>query len=86
MRVRLTPAAAGDLLALGRRFGALGCGADFRLCLGEMLARLGHEADDFPRAHRFVRRAVLRRYPCAVYFLVEDEAVVVLGAFSYLRG
>jgi len=37
----------------------------------------------FPRVHGDIRKAVLRRFPYSLLFLVEEEDIVVLGCFHH---
>ena len=38
-----------------------------------------------PKVHREFRRRLLRRFPCAVYFRIEDNEIVVFGLFHCAR-
>ncbi|GJG86466.1 hypothetical protein tb265_16470 [Gemmatimonadetes bacterium T265] len=54
-----------------------------------LLATVARSPERFPRAyggaHEDVRRALLRRFPSAVYFLVEPDGVVVLACGHFRR-
>ena len=39
----------------------------------------------FPEVHQGVRKVVLRRFPCSLLYVVEDDAVVVLACFHHRR-
>lgn len=39
----------------------------------------------YPPLHRQFRRRLLRRFPYALYFTVEDQEIVVLGLFHCAR-
>lgn len=52
--------------------------------LGHNLARIQEAPAQFTLVSQVVRRALLRRFPYAVYFVVEEEALVVL-AILHLR-
>jgi plasmid stabilization system protein ParE len=41
--------------------------------------------DVYPEVHRNVRRALTRRFPFAVFFVVEETRIVVLSAFHVKR-
>jgi len=56
-----------------------GLGDEFRGALDQIIDRVGHQPDSFPRVHRNIRRALLDRFPFGVYFEVIDTLVVVLG-------
>ena len=56
-----------------------GLGREFGLAVDDLLARVEDNPLAFPRAHRETRRAVLTRFPYAVYFRSSDTEIVVLA-------
>ncbi len=58
-----------------------GLGAEFLLCVEEVLARIDRTPEMYGEVYRGVRRALTRRFPYAVYYRVEEDVVVVLGVF-----
>lgn len=62
-----------------------GLGADFLLCFEESLQRVRRNPEIYPRVHKVVRRGWLRRFPYGVFFLVEENTVVVIGVFHASR-
>ena len=62
-----------------------GLGADFIECVDEALERIDAAPLAHPRVHGEVRRVLLRRFPYAVFFVVEPERVVVLAVFHASR-
>jgi plasmid stabilization system protein ParE len=57
----------------------LGLGREFGEELNRIVERITAGPLQFPRVHGETRRAVLSRFPYAVYFRVADAAVVVLA-------
>jgi plasmid stabilization system protein ParE len=57
----------------------IGLGQEFGRALDVLIERVVANPLAFPRVHQEIRRAVLSRFPYAVYFRVTDEAVVVLA-------
>lgn len=57
----------------------LGLGQEFGRELHRIIERIAAGPLVFPRVHGEIRRAVLSRFPYAVYFRVADPAVVVLA-------
>jgi toxin ParE1/3/4 len=55
-----------------------GLGGDFTLRLDALLERIVHAPLQFPEIGSGVRRAVLQRFPYAIYFVVAATPVVVL--------
>ena len=56
-----------------------GLGAEFGLAVDEIVARVVANPLAFQRAHGETRRAVLARFPYAIYFRVVGEEIVVLA-------
>ena len=57
----------------------VGLGREFGEALDALVARIVATPLAFPRVHDETRRAVLSRFPYAVYFRVAEPAVVVLA-------
>jgi plasmid stabilization system protein ParE len=56
-----------------------GLGAAFRKCLDDAIGRLAKEPSRFRRVSGETRRALLDRFPYAVYFRATSGGVVVLA-------
>lgn len=56
-----------------------GLGKEFAAAVDEAIRRLTANPLSFPRVHGEVRRAVLRRFPYAVYFRIQRQDIVVLA-------
>ena len=61
-------------------------GLQFLLALDAALSRVVATPCAFPRAARRTRRVFLRRFPYIVFYLVEEERVIVTGLFHGHRG
>lgn len=57
----------------------LGLGHEFVATVEEQLERVMDNPAQYQVLHRGVRRAVMRRFPYAVFYLAEGDAVVVLA-------
>ena len=62
-----------------------GLGAEFLLCVEEVLERIGRTPEMYMMVHHDVRRALTRRFPYAVYYRVAGNDVVVLGILHTRR-
>lgn len=62
-----------------------GLGSDFLLCLDAVLRAIVRSPQQYPRVHKTVRRALTRRFPYEVFFIEDDERVVVLSVFHAKR-
>jgi len=56
-----------------------GLGAEFLLCVEEVLERIGRMPEMYAVVYHSARRALTRRFPYAVYYCIEGDDVVVLG-------
>jgi plasmid stabilization system protein ParE len=62
-----------------------GLGAEFFLCVEEVLERIGRTPEMYMVVHHDVRRALTRRFPYAVYYCIAGNDVVVLGILHTRR-
>jgi plasmid stabilization system protein ParE len=81
MTLRFRPEVAVDLRAARRWYEARreGLGDEFILAVDRLLARVDAAPDEFPRVKAETRRALLRRFPYAIFFVIEDDDRVVLA-------
>lgn len=63
----------------------LGLGDEFLDCVDEMLNRICRMPESYPVVHRDVRRAVIRRFPYAVYYRIVSSRVIVIAIFHGRR-
>jgi len=64
---------------------AAGLGARFRAELDHVVQRLAVNPLQFPVVFTDIRRALLRRFPYALFFRVVDDAVFVMACFHSSR-
>ena len=62
-----------------------GLGRDFSTAVEREIERIASSPNQFARVKKEIRRAVLRRFPYSIYFVVEDPQVVVLAVFHAKR-
>ena len=62
-----------------------GLGDEFIEEVDVVLQRVGRASQQFPKIHGEVRRALVRRFPFAVYFLREGRRSVVVGVLHQRR-
>ena len=58
-----------------------GLGSEFLLCVDAVFNSILRNPMQFPCFHRNARRAITRRFPYEIFFVEDDERVVVLSAF-----
>ena len=64
---------------------AAGLGRRFRLAIDALIERMSDNPRQFPTVFRNVRRALLRRFPYSLFFVVEDDALIVIACFHASR-
>jgi plasmid stabilization system protein ParE len=57
----------------------MGLGKEFGEAADDLVARIAANPLAFPRVHGETRRAVLSRFPYAIYFRASDDEIVVLA-------
>jgi toxin ParE1/3/4 len=62
-----------------------GLGASFLLCVDAVFRGVVRDPERWPRIHREARRALTRRFPYEVFFVEDEERVVVLSVFHAKR-
>ena len=60
-------------------------GDEFLDCVDEMLSRICLMPESYPIVYRDVRRAVVRRFPYAVYYWIVSSRVIVTAVFHGRR-
>jgi toxin ParE1/3/4 len=61
-----------------------GLGDEFATCIEAAIAQAARTPDVNPRVHGEVRRALVRRFPYGVFYLIEGQALLVL-AVAHVR-
>lgn len=64
---------------------AAGLGRRFREAIDALTERMSDNPRQFPTVFRNVHRALLRRFPYALFFVVEDDALIVIACFHASR-
>lgn len=62
-----------------------GLGAKFILELDALYERIARAPQQFPEIERGIRRALLHRFPYAVYFIAGDDELVILAVLHQHR-
>lgn len=56
-----------------------GLGGEFATCVEATIAQAARTPEANPRVHGEIRRALVRRFPYGVFYLVEGQALLVLA-------
>ena len=80
-RVHFRPQADAEVLEARRWYEERrqGLGEEFGAAVDDTVARIAATPLAFPRVHGETRRAILRRFPYAIYFRIWEDAIVVLA-------
>jgi len=62
-----------------------GLGSEFRATILDYFVQISHHPEWFPKVRGDVRRAVVRRFPFVIHFLIEPERIVILSVFHTSR-
>ena len=86
-RVEVTPEADADITEAYSwyRGRGLGLGEEFLRSLDACLDEVARFPDSNPVVHHSLRRALIRRFPYCVFYLVQLNRVVVIGLFHARR-
>ena len=64
---------------------ATGLGPRFRQAVDAVIERMSDNPRQFPNVLKNVRRALLRRFPYSLLFVIEDDALIVIACFHASR-
>ena len=62
-----------------------GLGHDFLLCIEEGLAKIERSPLQYKKILKEVRRIAVRRFPYRIFYLTEEQAVIVVAVFHARR-
>jgi plasmid stabilization system protein ParE len=60
-------------------------GRRFRAAVDAVIKRMGTNPRQFPVAHKDIRRALLRHFPYALMFVIDDATLTVIACFHGSR-
>ena len=62
-----------------------GLGYDFKLCVDEVISKIKKNPLIYKKLFRNVRRSVIKRFPFGLFFIVEDNTIIVLAVLHARR-
>jgi plasmid stabilization system protein ParE len=85
--VIFTPAASAELIKAQDWYEdeAIGIGRRFRQAIDALADRMSANPRQFPVVFKNVRRALLRRFPYSLFFVLEDQTALVIACFHASR-
>jgi toxin ParE1/3/4 len=54
-------------------------GSDFVLCIEESISRIDKNPRQYKTVYKNVHRALVRRFPYGVYYVLNNEQIIILG-------
>jgi len=63
----------------------LGLDAEFMRCVDEAICRIRNNPNSFPVALRQSRKAMVKRFPYTLYFVVGESEIMILAVFHTRR-
>ena len=60
-----------------------GLGSHFILCIEESLARITRSPKQFPEVLKPIRRAFIKRFPYAIYFIEKESSIGVIAVLHH---
>jgi plasmid stabilization system protein ParE len=64
---------------------AAGLGRRFREAIDALTERMSTNPLQFPVVYKNVRRALLRRFPYSLFFVIDDDTLLVIACFHASR-
>ncbi len=62
-----------------------GLGFDFKLCVDEVFSKLHRRPNIYKHVHKEVRRVVTQRFPFGVFYLLDNNKVIVIAVLHARR-
>ena len=62
-----------------------GLGEGFLLCIEESLARISRKPSIYRQVHKNVRRILIHRFPFGIFFIEENDRVVIIAVLHARR-
>ena len=54
-------------------------GTDFILCIEESITRIENNPRQYKIIHKTVHRALVRKFPYGIYYVLDNEKIIILG-------
>jgi plasmid stabilization system protein ParE len=62
-----------------------GLGKDFLLEIDACISSIQRHPHPYPVKHKAIRRALIRRFPYGIFYLIEENAIVIFAVFHAKR-
>ena len=62
-----------------------GLGSDFLQCIDAAFSTILDNPQLYPVIHQKIQRALIRRFPYGIFYIVDDDTIVVIAVFHASR-
>ena len=62
-----------------------GLGSEFVRSLDACFSKIGRNPLTYPLVHRQIRRALIRKFPYGIFYIVENSKIIVIACFHAKR-
>ncbi|MEO1404541.1 MAG: type II toxin-antitoxin system RelE/ParE family toxin [Cyanobacteria bacterium J06635_1] len=62
-----------------------GLGSEFVRVVDACFSKIGRNPLSYPAVYRQIRRALIRKFPYGIFYLIEDEKIIVIACFHAKR-
>lgn len=86
-KVLLRTEAESDLLDAAKYYEEklIGLGTEFISSVENTIDSISHQPESFQIVYRNVRRALIRKFPFGIHYIIEESRIVVLAVFHFSR-
>jgi plasmid stabilization system protein ParE len=86
-KVLLRTEAEADLLDAAKYYEEklIGLGTEFITSVETTLQSISHQPASFPLVYKHIRRALIRKFPFGIHYIIEETRIVVLAVFHFSR-
>ena len=65
--------------------GEQGLGSEFVRAIDACFSQIGRNPLAYPLVHRQIRRALIRKFPYGIFYIVENSKIIVIACFHSKR-
>lgn len=62
-----------------------GLGTEFVSSVETTLQSISHQPESYPIVYRNIRRALIRKFPFGIFYIIKESRIVVLAVFHFSR-
>ena len=62
-----------------------GLGSNFLLSVEAAIQSLSRNPETYPKVYKNIRRALIRKFPFGVHYIIEENQIIILAVFHFSR-